>query len=282
MHRLMGSALLLACTISCASGRNWVRGTPEGKSKSRGSHWLVDDRTTAAARDSEANDASGTSLEKDPDQEWADAPGKRPLLALDGTPTPTDAPPDAVALGVFRNTYYDFPAESEFEGSPVPLMNASCEKIASVPRPFFEALCVQGSGTMNAGFTVSFAKRDCSCAEICPRTGQKLCFDALDAQEFPWGRGATGKAITPLRSVAVDTSVVPLGTVLYIAEFDGVPRGPEGPPHDGCFVAEDRGLKVVGEHVDIFTGNPRATAHLNQIVPSNRGVHVYTRTARCQ
>ena len=49
----------------------------------------------------------------------------------------------------------------------------------------------------------------------------------------------------------------------------------------GCFVAEDRGVKVVGEHVDVFTGNPRITAHLNQLIPSNQGVHVYARVGHC-
>lgn len=279
--RRLASWIWLLIPLSCAGGRKWVREKPAGPSESRGSHWLVDDRQS---RKVESADEPTSPLEDDdlPRQEWADAPGKRPLLALEGALPDTGAPPDAVALGVFRNTYYDFPAESEFQGSPVSLMSANCKKLADVPRPFFEALCVQGSGTLNTGITVSFAKRGCSCAETCPRTGQKICFDALDGRDFPWGRGSTGKAITPLKSVAVDPSIVPLGTILYIAEFDGVPRGPGGSPHDGCFVAEDRGMKVIGEHIDIFTGNPKVTAHLNQLIPSNRGVHVYTRTARCQ
>ena len=85
---------------------------------------------------------------------------------------------------------------------------------------------MNASGTLATGSTVSFAKRDCECALSCPRTSQRICFDELDKSAFPWGRGALGKAITPLRSVAVDSSVIPLGTPLYIAEFDGVPRYP--------------------------------------------------------
>src|SRR5690606_18619556 len=142
-------------------------------------------------------------------------------------------------------------------------------------------VCVQGSGTLVNGKTVSFAKRDCACAEVCPRTSQKICFDELDQKAFPWGRGAQGKAITPLRSIAVDSSVIPLGTIVYILEYDGVARSEGGARHDGCFIAEDRGMKVVGDHVDIFTGNPRVTQHLNQLIPSNQGVHVYVDTARC-
>ena len=157
-----------------------------------------------------------------------------------------------------------------------------CETIASVTRGFFEAVCVQGSGTLRQGATMSFARRDCECAEVCPRTGQKICFDLLDPKQFPWGRGATGKPITPLLSVAVDSGVIPLGTPIYVPEYDGLPRDPEEKTlHDGCFVAQDRGLKVKGKHVDIFTGHRSMTELWNRLVPSNRGVTVVLDTPRC-
>jgi 3D (Asp-Asp-Asp) domain-containing protein len=185
-------------------------------------------------------------------------------------------------LGVFKNTYYDFPSEGDYEGDPTSLMNAACKPIAQVPRGFFESVCVQGSGTLKAGGTVSFAKRDCSCAAECPRTGQHICFDLLDKQEFPWGRGAAGKAITPLVSVAVDSSLIPLGTPLYIPEYDGVARDPSGTTrHDGCFVAEDRGLSVQGAHVDVFTGHKEITKLWNRLVPSNSGVTIVLDSPRC-
>jgi 3D (Asp-Asp-Asp) domain-containing protein len=186
------------------------------------------------------------------------------------------------SLGTFRNTYYDFPSELDFEGTDVELKNGKCETIASVRRGFFEAVCVQGSGTLRQGTTVSFAKRDCACAEICPRTSQKICFDALDAKEFPWGRGATGKPITPLLTVAVDADVIPLGTPLYVPEYDGLPRDPEErTSHDGCFIAQDRGLKVKGQHLDIFTGHRSMTQLWNRLVPSNKGITVVLESPRC-
>lgn len=178
-------------------------------------------------------------------------------------------------VGTFRNTYYDFPAEKDFSGQSISLMNGKCEAIAKVPRGFYEAACVQGSGSLARGGTVSFAKRDCACAEICPRTNQKICFDALDRSQFPWGRGAAGTPIAPMRSVAADTKVLPMGTVLYIPELDGI----EG--SDGCFVVEDRGSRVQGEHVDIFTGEPARTRVLNSQVPSNRGVTVVVDAPAC-
>jgi 3D (Asp-Asp-Asp) domain-containing protein len=186
------------------------------------------------------------------------------------------------SLGTFRNTYYDFPSEADFQGDKLALKSPRCETIRDVPRAFFETLCVQGSGTLAAGGTVSFAKRDCECAEKCPRTGERICFDLLDARTFPWGRGATGKPITPLLSVAVDSDVVPLGTPLYIPELDGLPREPGGQAHhDGCFLAQDRGIRVKGKHVDVFTGHTSITTLWNNLVPSNQGVTVVLESPRC-
>jgi 3D (Asp-Asp-Asp) domain-containing protein len=186
------------------------------------------------------------------------------------------------SLGTFRNTYYDFPSEADYDGPTVSLPSRSCGTIASVPRDFFEALCVQGSGTLRRGSTVSFAKRDCDCAPVCTKTGQKICFDELDGREFPWGRGATGKAIIPLLTVAVDPAVIPLGTAIYVPELDGLPRDPDGTAaHDGCFVAQDKGLSVSGQHIDIFTGHRSITTLWNRRVPSNRGVTVVVDSPRC-
>jgi 3D (Asp-Asp-Asp) domain-containing protein len=227
------------------------------------------------------------------------APKASPTKTIRETPdaaaqAPTDAPPTfggatsprAVSgklLGTFKNTYYDFPSEADFGGEAIDLMNGSCKPIGSVPRSFYESVCVQGSGTLRSGGTVSFAKRDCSCAPECPRTGQHICFDLLDKAQFPWGRGATGKGITPLLSVAVDSSIIPLGTALYIPEYDGVARDASGATrHDGCFLAEDRGLAVKGQQIDVFTGKREITQLWNRLVPSNSGVTVVLDSPRCR
>jgi 3D (Asp-Asp-Asp) domain-containing protein len=195
-----------------------------------------------------------------------------------------DGAPRAVIAGaqdeLFRNTYYDFPSESA-GAKDATVFDATCAPIAKVTTAFHDRLCVQGSGRLEDGATVSFAKRDCACAAICPRTGQKLCFERLDRQRFPSGRGATGQPITPLYTVAVDSSVIPLGTRIFVPELVGLPR-PDGSKHDGCFLAEDRGLKVVGRQIDFFTGDPANTARWNALVPSNRGVHVVKNDPRCK
>ncbi len=182
-------------------------------------------------------------------------------------------------LGIFRNTYYDFPTERTPASGAV-LYDTHCRKIADVSQRFHDSICVQGSGRIASGQTVSFARRDCECASICPRTSQRICFEALDPERFPWGRGAMGTAITPLVSVAVDTSVIPFKTKLFIPDAVGLPRA-DGTPHDGCFVAEDRGLKIVGDRIDIFTGDPAMTAIWNARLPSHRGLRVIANAPEC-
>lgn len=193
-----------------------------------------------------------------------------------------DQPVSGRVLGRFRNTYYDFPVETDYGGDKLSLHNAQCQPIAQVHREFFEALCVQGSGQLASGSAVSFNRRDCACAELCPRTKQRICFDALDSGKYPWGRGATGAPITPLLTVAVDSSVIPLGTALYIPEYRGLPLDSSRKSlHDGCFVAQDRGLRVTGQHVDIFTGQRAMTELWNALVPSNNGVTVVLDSPAC-
>jgi 3D (Asp-Asp-Asp) domain-containing protein len=185
-------------------------------------------------------------------------------------------------LGTFRNTYYDFPAESDFTGETVTLHSAQCKPLAQVPKDFFEVLCVQGSGLLASGSPVSFNRRDCECAQLCTKTAQRICFDTLEVAKFPWGRGAMGNAITPLLTVAVDSKVIPLGTPMYIPEYEGLPRDiGRNAVHDGCFIAQDRGLKVQGQHVDVFTGQRALTLLWNGLVPSNSGVTVVLDSPRC-
>ncbi|HEX4341392.1 MAG TPA: 3D domain-containing protein [Polyangiaceae bacterium] len=185
-------------------------------------------------------------------------------------------------LGTFRNTYYDFPSEAEGTGEAVSLRDAHCGEIAQVPRSFYESVCVQGSGILKSGRPVSFARRDCECAEVCPRTGQKICFESLDPLKFPWGRGALGTPITPLLTVAVDDTLIPMGSAVYIPEYDGMPvDANRSSTHDGCFISQDRGVRVKGAHVDVFTGARATTELWNRLVPSNQGVTIVLDSPRC-
>ncbi|WP_437968871.1 3D domain-containing protein [Sorangium sp. So ce260] len=296
--------MLLALAAGCVArgGADWVQ---EGSSDPRiargGAGWLEapppngDDRRRAAGaargpgrRAAGAPDEAGDAAHPVRRGAAVAAPAQdepailvrehgRPARAAGAAPG-TAAP--GLAPGMFRNTYYDFPSEGGGPQDAV-LYDAACAPLASVPRAFHDQVCVQGSGRLASGHTVSFARRGCACADVCPRTGEQICFERLDPRRFPYGRGATGRPITPLRTVAVDSSVIPLGTTLYVPELAGLPL-PGGGRHDGCFVAEDRGIKVVGRQIDVFTGDPAVTARLNALFPSNRGVRPVLDDARCR
>ncbi|WP_437327650.1 3D domain-containing protein [Sorangium sp. So ce381] len=293
-------AFLLALPAGCTTkgGADWVHdGSSEPQIARGGGGWLHEpspddgdrDRGASATVDGapgEAPDAAqadlgGAAGEDDPAilvREHGRPPRATPASRAALAPAPQAAP--GLAPGMFRNTYYDFPSEGGGPKDAV-LYDAACAPLASVPRAFHDQVCVQGSGRLASGDTVSFARRGCACADVCPRTGQQVCFERLDPRRFPYGRGATGRPITPLRTVAVDSSVIPLGTSLFVPELVGLPL-PGGGRHDGCFVAEDRGIKVVGRQIDVFTGDPAVTARLNAIFASNRGVRVVFEDARCR
>lgn len=293
-------AFLLALPAGCTTkgGADWVHdGSSEPQIARGGGGWLHEpspddgdrDRGASATVDGapgEAPDAAqadlgGAAGEDDPAilvREHGRPPRATPASRAAPAPVPQVAP--GLAPGMFRNTYYDFPSEGGGPKDAV-LYDAACAPLASVPRAFHDQVCVQGSGRLASGDTVSFARRGCACADVCPRTGQQVCFERLDPRRFPYGRGATGRPITPLRTVAVDSSVIPLGTSLFVPELVGLPL-PGGGRHDGCFVAEDRGIKVVGRQIDVFTGDPAVTARLNAIFASNRGVRVVFEDARCR
>jgi 3D (Asp-Asp-Asp) domain-containing protein len=242
----------------------------EPAARQRRSVTRIAERPLPGSRSAESSaTAGGESVGSDDDGTGGGAAGGG--LAASGT-----------GLGTFRNTYYNFPNERNYRGAKVSLFDARCRTIARVPIAFHDTLCVQGSGSLASGTTVSFARRNCSCARTCPRTGQQICFDRLDRGKFPWGRGAAGTAIVPLHSVAVDVSVIPLGTSLFIPEYVGMPSEVGGgPTHDGCFVAEDRGIHVLGQHVDIFTGDVAVTRLWDGRVPTNQGVHVFVGSPSC-
>jgi len=255
-HALALAVAALAAACGPSSGQRWVGELPESRRGGGDDAWKT----------------------LDPAQPGQPAPGAPPIEVRDVAGTPRALVIDETAE-LFRNTYYDFPSDRGGDRGAT-IYDAACAPIAQVSQAFHDQVCVQGSGRLVTGETVSFAKRGCACAAVCPRTGQKICFERLDPRRFPHGRGAAGRPITPLYTVAVDPSVIPLGTALYVPELAGLPRL-DGGAHDGCFVAEDKGLKVVGRHIDIFTGDPAVTARWNALVPSNRGVHVKLGDPRC-
>jgi 3D (Asp-Asp-Asp) domain-containing protein len=83
------------------------------------------------------------------------------------------------------------------------------------------------------------------------RFGHGKCFETLDAEVHPYGRGAGQRPLIPFKSVAVDPRLIPIGEPLYIPEFDGM-RLPDGSVHDGCVRADDTGGGIKKRKMDFF------------------------------
>ncbi|MBD2021673.1 hypothetical protein H6F43_15950 [Leptolyngbya sp. FACHB-36] len=73
----------------------------------------------------------------------------------------------------------------------------------------------------------------------------------------PYGYGTNGFQLVPFRTIAVDRTRIPIGSVVYIPQARGVtvtlPSG-ESFVHDGYFYAADVGRAIRGNHIDVFIG----------------------------
>jgi 3D (Asp-Asp-Asp) domain-containing protein len=72
-----------------------------------------------------------------------------------------------------------------------------------------------------------------------------------------YGQGTDGYQLIPYRTIAVDRTQIPTGSVIYIPEARGkivtLPSG-DRVIHDGFFFAADVGSGVQGNHIDVFIG----------------------------
>ena len=62
-----------------------------------------------------------------------------------------------------------------------------------------------------------------------------------------------GCKVVPMRTMAVDTRLIPKRTVIFIKETVGL-KMPGGGVHDGYWYASDVGGAIKGERIDLYTG----------------------------
>ena len=62
-----------------------------------------------------------------------------------------------------------------------------------------------------------------------------------------------GCRLVAMRTVAVDKTLVPRGSVLFIKETVGM-KMPDGSTHDGYWYASDVGGAIKGPRIDLYTG----------------------------
>lgn len=156
-------------------------------------------------------------------------------------------------LGDFRLTYYWMAKEDKGPTSrEVQLYTRRCKPLAKVSKQFATRLAREGTGQLQDGRTINVSGQ-CNC-DYSP------CFFAV-SRKRRWGVGVNHRPLSPFRSVAVDPDTIPIGTLLYIPELDGLTMPGSSPwggfVHDGCVIADDTGGSVAGNQIDLFMGRKR-------------------------
>lgn len=72
------------------------------------------------------------------------------------------------------------------------------------------------------------------------------------------GRDSLGCPTVAMRTAAIDRTMIPRRTILFIKETVGMPM-PDGSVHDGYWYASDVGGAIKGKRIDLFTGSGRGS-----------------------
>lgn len=172
------------------------------------------------------------------------------------------------------HTYYKIASVTDYPGAAndTPIYTPDGQLIAMVPARFAFDLSLEGSGKLADGRVVNYASSGGTCQSPPGYQGIRSCYRVLSASQYPWGEGH-GVPVEPLRSIAVDSSFIPYGSVVYIQEFDGlqIPEigGVGGFVHDGLFRAEDSGGGILGNHIDIYAGPTAMYRWLDSQIPTS-------------
>jgi 3D (Asp-Asp-Asp) domain-containing protein len=70
-------------------------------------------------------------------------------------------------------------------------------------------------------------------------------------------RDSLGCRVSAMRTIAVDPSIVPRRSIVFIKETVGLPM-PGGGTHDGFWYASDTGGAIKGQRIDLYVGKGRA------------------------
>ena len=112
---------------------------------------------------------------------------------------------------------------------------------------------------------INYEKKGDTClvnCRLCPKytksgAGVDAWGKALWTMSKGYGYGVINYKLVPYRSIAVDSAVIPYGTVIYVPAIKGL--SVELPnkakvKHDGYLFASDAGGAIKNEHIDVFTG----------------------------
>jgi 3D (Asp-Asp-Asp) domain-containing protein len=142
----------------------------------------------------------------------------------------------AAYLGKFRVTFYWLVEEESYAGRrSSPLYTEDGKPLGSYTSQFVKDFRTESCALLQDGRIISYLKRSNRCTVV-------------DAPI-----GINGFTLTELKSIAVDPSIIPVGSTVYIPEAADVPIG-SNCFHDGIFKAHDVGSAIKGERIDVYLG----------------------------
>ncbi len=113
-------------------------------------------------------------------------------------------------------------------------------------------------------YTLNYAGRsnslqfDCrKCKEYHHYKGYEKTGKELWEQTSGIGKGVKNYDLIPYKTIAVDSTLIPYGSSIYIPDAKGIKyKSREGKyvVHDGIFFAGDTGSMIKGNHIDVFIG----------------------------
>ena len=159
-------------------------------------------------------------------------------------------------IGSFIDTYYYNVIEADYPGPQiVPVKDGKGGLLARVTQGFWERFSVEGTGLLLDG-------RELNTSEA-----------GIIVTDAPMGEGTC--RLKKWRTMAVDSRVIPLGTIVKIDETVGL-KLPDGIVADGYWQAEDTGGEVRNAHVDLYVGD----GDKGGLVLDGAGIHLKALTVR--
>lgn len=184
-------------------------------------------------------------------------------------PQPTAAAQLTPTL-LWSTYYYTHRAEAAFNPSmgTYPLLDREGNNLGiSLSHRDWCAAALQGSvqitnnqqilGTYNFGGRGETAQVDCSLFYPRLRTLADTNRVRFRRSNTLYGEGVGGNSLVPYRTIAVDRTRIPIGSVVYIPDARGtlvtLPSGQQA-VHDGYFYAADVGAAIKNNQIDVFIG----------------------------
>lgn len=159
------------------------------------------------------------------------------------SPRVEDAPRPDLTL---RVTQYYTAVEGEYPiGDSTAFLTVDGAVLHEGSEDFYRAAATEGSARLSDGTVLNWHRK----------VDGEVRWKEVSAA---YGLAADGCELVPWRTIAVDPDVVPLGTRVRILETQGITL-PDGETHDGIWWANDTGVSIEDDRVDLFTGNGQAS-----------------------